>query len=140
GAIPYVAPDLVARIPQWQRAVHGEGSARPMRTTPTLGVQLWLTETAHQLGWTIPQWAIDAEKAWGKPLGLSCLLGGYAQPLDTIADLSHLLPEEDWPPGDEPASVQYICGPYQTLPGEHPFSDHSYPRRELERLKELSIA
>lgn len=138
GAVPFVAPEL-ARVPQWKRSLQGEGDARPMRTTPTLGVQLWLTETAAQLGWVIPRWALDAEEEWGKPLGLSTLLGGYAQPLDTIADMSHLLPVEEWPPGDEPASVQYLTGPYQALPGEHPFSDHGYPRRELERLKRISL-
>ena len=142
GAIPYVAPELVDRIPEWRKAIRGDGSARPMQTTPTLGVQLWLTETAEQLGWTVPEWVREAaakfERKYGKPVGLSCLLGGYAQPLDTIADMSHLFPAETWPPENEPKSVQYICGPYHAEEPPPPFSDHEYPRRELERLKAIS--
>jgi uncharacterized protein with NAD-binding domain and iron-sulfur cluster len=62
GAIPYLAPELVARVPQWKRMVRGdEHGATPVETTPTLGVQLWLTETAEQLGWTIPAWAKELE-------------------------------------------------------------------------------
>ncbi len=139
AAIPHIAPELVARVPAWRRMIHGAGSARAVETTPTLGVQLWLKETAEQLGWVIPEWAIEAEKEWGHPLGLSTLLGGYAQPLDTIADMSHLLPAEGWPADDEPASIQYITGPYQALPGPHPFTDHGYPRRELDRLKQIAL-
>ncbi|MCZ7683439.1 MAG: hypothetical protein M5U28_33495 [Sandaracinaceae bacterium] len=115
GAIPFVAPEL-ARVPQWKRSLEGEGDARPMRTTPTLGVQLWLTETAAELGWVIPEWAIDAEKEWGKPLGLSTLLGGYTQPLDTIADMSHLLPVEDWPPATSPRACSTSPAPTRRCP------------------------
>src|SRR5690606_10675718 len=53
-AIPHIAPELVARVPQWTKTIHGAGGARAVQTTPTLGVQLWLTETAEQLGWEIP--------------------------------------------------------------------------------------
>src|SRR5690606_14446202 len=69
AAIPHIAPELVARVPAWRTMIHGAGSARPVQTTPTLGVQLWLEETAEQLGWVIPEWAIEAEKEWWHPLG-----------------------------------------------------------------------
>ena len=140
GTFPFIARDLIDRLPAWKRMVEGEGEHAAVATTPTLGVQLWLTKTAEQLGWVIPSWAQAAERQWGKPIGLSTLLGGYVQALDTIADMSHLLPVEAWPAGSEPASVQYLCGPWKEPPGPHPFTDHAYPRQERERLIAEGIA
>lgn len=140
GALPYVAAELVDRLPAWKRMLEGDGASRAVQTTPTQGVQLWLSKTSQQLGWATPEWAIEMERQWGAPIGLSALVGGYAQALDTWADMSHLLPVEDWPEGQSPASVQYWCGPWQELPGPHPFDDHGYPRRERERLLRQTVA
>lgn len=140
GAFPYVASELIERLPAWKRMVEGDAEGKAVATTPTLGVQLWLTKTAEQLGWSIPAWAVEAEREWGKPLGLSTLLGGYEQALDTIADMSHLLPVETWPKGSEPASVQYLCGPWKEPRGPHPFTDHAYPKEERDRLIREGLA
>jgi uncharacterized protein with NAD-binding domain and iron-sulfur cluster len=100
-----------------------------------------MTKTSEQLGWQTPDWALEFERSWGAPIGLSALLGGYAQALDTWADMSHLLPVEAWKEGSEPASVQYWCGPWQEPPGPpRPFTDHGYPRRERERLLRQAMA
>jgi uncharacterized protein with NAD-binding domain and iron-sulfur cluster len=140
GALRHVASELVARLPSWKRMVEGDGAGRAVQATPTQGVQLWMTKTSEQLGWQTPAWALEFERSWGAPIGLSALLGGYAQALDTWADMSHLLPVEDWKEGTEPASVQYWCGPWQEPAGPHPFSDHGYPRRERERLLQQAMA
>ncbi len=43
------------------------------------------------------------------PEALGPIVTGYTEPLDTYADMSQLLPVEDWPaPG--PLSVAYFCG------------------------------
>lgn len=140
GALPYVAAELVARLPAWGRMVAGDAAGRALRSTPTQGVQLWLRKRCEDLGWRVPDWAVAREQRAGRPLGLSMLVGGYQQALDTWADMSHLLPVESWPPGAEPASVLYGCGPWAELPGPHPFDDHGYPRRERERLLGRTVA
>lgn len=140
GAIPYVAPQLVDRYPAWKQLVHGEGASAAVATTPTLGVQLWLSKTAEELGWVIPEWALQVEREWGSPLGLSTLLGGYEQSLDTIADMSHLLPVEQWPAGSDPKSVQYVTGPWKEASGDHPFTDHAYPKAARDRLFAAGLA
>ena len=44
----------------------------------------------------------------------------FIEPLDTGCDNSQLLPSEDWPPGDEPASVWYFCGVLPDMLGDDP--------------------
>lgn len=133
-ALRYVATDLMDADARFRAMV------QDVRTVQTQGVQLWLRPTTKQLGWTIPEWAIEQEQQAGVPMGLSGLAGGYAQSLDTWCDMSHLLPVEDWPGADAPGSVQYLCGPFKDAPGEHPFSEHGFPRAERQRLERLGRA
>ena len=135
GAVPYLCKQLVAANPAWAAMVNGTPEHAAVKTTQTQGMQLWLTKTAQQLGWVIPEWAIEAEKQTGRPMGLSAVVGGYAQDLDTWADMSHLLPVEDWAPADAPASVAYLCGPFADAPGDHPFTDHAFPAQEMARMR-----
>lgn len=139
ATLPHIAPELIAKSDAWRRMVHGDASHAPVRTTPTHGVQLWLSKTSDQLGRSAPAWAIEEERDFGSELGLASILSGYAQPSDTVADLSHLLPVEEWPAGHEPASVQYITGPWK-LPALPPFTDHDFPRRARDDLRALTIA
>lgn len=122
GALPTLCGELVAANQDWAAMVSKVATVR------TQGVQLWLTPTVEQLGWKIPDWAAgDPSK------GLDPVLGAYAQALDTWADMSHLLPVEDWPEKYEPGSVAYFCGPFTDGPEPHAFTDHALPRRELDR-------
>lgn len=79
GALPYVCPSLIAASPRWAAAVHAVG------TVQTQAMQLWAKPTLPDLGWTRP----------------SPVLTSYTEPFDTWADMTHLLPREDWadPPG-----------------------------------------
>ncbi|MDE2435058.1 MAG: FAD-dependent oxidoreductase, partial [Sphingomonadales bacterium] len=39
------------------------------------------------------------------------IYGGFAQPHNTVADMSHLLKRESWPEHNPPGAIYYFCGP-----------------------------
>ncbi len=88
GALRPIAGELIAASPAWKRMVER------VRTTATQAVQLWLDAPSPDLGW---------------PHGPS-ILTAYADELNTWADMSELLPSEDWPEGARPRSISYFCG------------------------------
>jgi hypothetical protein len=51
------------------------------------------------------------------------------------ADMSHLLAQETWPPGAQPASLHYLCGPLpdSLLQGDTA-DDHNIPQRALAQV------
>lgn len=63
-------------------------------STFTQAFQLWISEETQTIGW---------------PPG--ALASTYEQPFATWADMSHLLPMEDWQAPTAPRSVHYFCGP-----------------------------
>jgi uncharacterized protein with NAD-binding domain and iron-sulfur cluster len=83
-----VGRDLIDRLPPWKAAIAAAETVR------TQAFQLWLTESAEDLGWT------------HDPRGVA---GAYVEPLDTYCDMTHLLDREDHPAG-EVASIAYFCG------------------------------
>jgi uncharacterized protein with NAD-binding domain and iron-sulfur cluster len=85
AALPYVAGDLIARAPAWQRMVHR------LQTVPTEALQMWVRPDTGQLGWED-----DA------------IVGGYSKPFDTWSDMPAPLQVE--PKTDEPVgSLAYFC-------------------------------
>ncbi len=110
GALPEICADLVAADAGWRGLVENVG------TVQTQAVQLWLRPDAAALG--------CAEGG--------VVAGTYAEPLDTWADMSELLPREDWP-ADGPKTILYLCGPKSGGDGPPP-SDTAYPDREEERV------
>lgn len=124
GALGELCQPLIGQSKAWQAMVEG------VRTTPTQSSQLWLTETSEQLGWVIPEWVEKAAADWkqqtGRELGISGLVGAYQDPFNTWADMSHLLPKEDW---TEPRSIGYLVGPLKAPTAWPPKSDHEFPRR-----------
>jgi uncharacterized protein with NAD-binding domain and iron-sulfur cluster len=64
-----------------------------VKTTQTQAVQLWLRDDLPGIGWKL-----------GSPV-----LDGFAEPFDTWADMSHLLPRERWPAGSAPLQIAYLC-------------------------------
>jgi uncharacterized protein with NAD-binding domain and iron-sulfur cluster len=95
ASIPYVAAELHAASPRWQACVQNGETVR------TQAAQLWLNATEKELGWTLPSAVTDA----------------YPEPLDTWADMTHLLPREDWPADRMPRTLTYFCAP---MPGGIP--------------------
>ena len=89
GSVPFVAADLVAASPRWRSMVE------QVKTVRTMGLQLWLKPDLRGLGW----------------LGDSPVIDAYMEPFDTWADMSHLLPREDWSGAEAPPrNVAYFCG------------------------------
>ena len=87
GALPQVARELIEREPRWRDMV------RHVTTVPTQSFQIWTRKDARELGWRCP--------------GVS--LSGFAEPFDTWADMSHLVPEESW--SDGVRGIGYFCSP-----------------------------
>ena len=108
--------ELLEHSPKWQRMVEA------LQTNQTLGVQLWLSRTLAELGWT------------REPT----VMTGYAEPLNTYADMAQIIPRETWLPGVV-KDVAYFTAPLLDAPVIPPFTDHDFPRREHERLKEISL-
>lgn len=103
GALPYIARDLIAASPRWRESVE------QIKTIRTQGLQLWLDETAYELGWTTME----------RPIG-----GAYAvTPLSAWADFSHLIAREDWPARAWPQTLSYFCGPMRDEP---PLQDQGF--------------
>ena len=63
-----------------------------VRTTPTQSSQLWFGPAIDRLGWK----------------GSSPMVIPYEAPMDTWADMSHLLPRESWPEQTRPGAVVYL--------------------------------
>jgi uncharacterized protein with NAD-binding domain and iron-sulfur cluster len=116
GSVPLLCDELCQQFPQWQHMVD------TVKTVCTTGVQYWLKPDLAGLGWTQDPPVMDA----------------YDEPLDTWADMSHLLPMETWPAGTGPANVAYFCG---ALP-EGPLNpaDTGTPHRALAHVREASDA
>ena len=105
GALPDLCADLGAKNTRWRQLLAG------LPTIQTQSMQLWLTDTSNNLGWT------------GNRATLPTVVGA-PEPHDVWADMSQLLAVERWPIGNAPQSVQYFCGPmphdYLKLSGTDP--------------------
>jgi uncharacterized protein with NAD-binding domain and iron-sulfur cluster len=89
----------------------------------TQAVQLWFSRDAAGLGWPMP----------------GGLFGAYQEPLDTWADMTHLLARESWPAGLV-HSIAYACGPLKdTRPMPDPFTDPAYPAEQERRVHEEAL-
>jgi uncharacterized protein with NAD-binding domain and iron-sulfur cluster len=122
ASFPYLCKELMDANSRFRKMVE------KVRTVNTQAMQLWLKPTLDQLGWV-------------RPPGISehPVLGSFVEPIDTWADMHQLLPREFWPPGKEPGSIAYFCGPYQGEWPIPPFSDHGYPARELEKYRTMAV-
>lgn len=122
GSFPYVCKELIDANSRFRKMVE------KVQTVNTQAMQLWLKPGLDGLGWE-------------RPPGISehPVLGSFVEPIDTWADMHQLLPREFWPPGKEPGSIAYFCGPYQGEWPIPPFSDHNYPARELDRYRTMAV-
>jgi uncharacterized protein with NAD-binding domain and iron-sulfur cluster len=119
GVFPYIAKELIAASPELAAMVEKVG------TTQTQAAQLWMSKDLQGLGWTLP----------------SPVLDGYAEPMDTWADMTHLVPRESWPADDTPANIAYLCS---SLPDDGepppPRSHHGYAQEQARRVKENTLS
>ncbi len=93
-------------------------------TTQVLAAQLWLNKTLTELGWTLGPPVID----------------GYVEPFNTWASMDQTLPTETWPEDNQPVEISYFCGVLQEANPIPPYSDHDFPRRQHERVRNDMIA
>lgn len=91
GMLPHVCGELLADSDRWRRLVEN------VPTVATQAAQLWLHGTDDELG--LPP---------GRPT-----VSGLAGSFETYASMAQVLPHEQWPDGDRPGTVAYLCG---TLP------------------------
>ena len=87
GALPHVAAEVVANSPRLQ------GAVEHIKTTATQALQLWFKPDLGGLGWDSP----------------SAVVGTFAKPFDTWADMSHLIDRESFGEG-EVGNIAYLCG------------------------------
>lgn len=119
ASIPIVAAELVAALPKWKALVDN------VKTTTTQASQLWCLPDIAGLGWSY--WTEDR-----------ALVTSYAEPLDTWADMSHLLVHESWPDDQSPLQISYLCGGMKD-PGIPPPSDTSFPARMRQAVYDNTV-
>ncbi|MCK8462777.1 NAD(P)-binding protein [Aliiroseovarius sp. S1339] len=108
GSLPYMTRELSAASDRWRLMLDR------VKTVGTHAAQLWLTKTPDEMGWGDRVKAHNNAKAIPSA-PMRTVITGFAEPLDTWADMSHLIAHEAWPaPG--PASISYFCAP--ALDGE----------------------
>lgn len=101
GALEYVCPDLVKQDSGLTQA------CAALKTTATQSAQLWMRRELVELGWQLPSPVVTA----------------FAGPLDTWADMTHLLERESWPAAVGIRSLAYLVGPMEfpaCPPGSRP--------------------
>jgi hypothetical protein len=89
-----------------------------VKTTATIAFQAWTTVPTQELGWNFQD----------------TVLSGFAEPLDSWGDLSLMLPLEK----NSPKGLAYFVGRFhEDKPA--PFSDHGFPKRELDRARQMTL-
>ncbi len=116
GPLRYLTKELSAASDTWRRMVEG------LKTTQTVGVQIWCNSTWEQLGWKYQ----------------TPLITSYAQPIQTWGDFSQVLPRETWAADNAPGSVSYLCGNLPDPEVIPEFSDHKFPGLQHERVKSIA--
>lgn len=103
GSLHYMTKELAKASDKWSNMLQN------VKTVGTHAAQLWLAKTVDDLGWRAEVEAHNnAHDIPQSPM--QTIITGFDEPLDTWADMSHLLPIEDWT-GDGPKSLSYFCAP-----------------------------
>jgi hypothetical protein len=119
ASLPPVTTELAAADPRFA------GMLDNAATVATQALQVWMTKDPNLLG---P----------GNPAGM--VSGAYLKPLDTLCDMSHLLPREGWPDRDGVVSVGYLCGTMQQPAGDtQDAADQRAFAEGLQHLREKAL-
>ena len=116
AGLPATCAELIEARKEWRDMI------AHVQTTRTQSVQLWLKPSLAHLGWHLP----------------SPVLGGYVEPLSTWADMSHLIPAENWPTKATPGNIAYFCGPLEDSKPEPPFTNSGFPRTQVTKVKKTA--
>lgn len=112
-----ICPELIVADARFQAC------ADKVTTVQTQAAQFWFDPDLTELGW---------------PLA-SPVMTSYVEPLDTWADMTHLLVREAWPANALPLSLAYFCGPLPDVGDIPPPQDPKFPKREQERAKQTAL-
>lgn len=85
GELPYVAAEIINHNPRWRTMLNH------IKSVETQAFQIWLNKDLKELGWHKP----------------SVNLSGFVEPFDTWADMTHLLPTENWQTPVK--TIAYFC-------------------------------
>ncbi len=108
GAHPVICKKLMAQNPAWKAMVEN------IQTVATQSMQTWMNTDEAGLGWEG-----------------SSVTGAYdAVGLNTWADISEVLPTENWPAGSDVVSEQIACGPMPCPKFPPPKKQKLYPIEE----------
>ena len=100
---------VAALPPICQELIEDEGNPRframidNSHTVMTQAFQLWLNRPLHGLGW---------------PFHNNSIMTAFVEPLDTYANMSHLIPREAWPPEARVENIAYFCGVLEDRPDD----------------------
>ena len=83
------------------------------------GRQLWLTLPLQGLGW------VHSENS---------VAGCYVEPIDTWADMTHLLLKEHWSKADGVSGLAYFCGVLEDVKNETPAEANARVKVNVERF------
>lgn len=122
GAIPHLCPELLGASQAWRDMV---GNVPALITQ---AAQVWLSRSSQAMGASLP------------PDGTGVIISGtYAGPPDGQVDFTGLIAFEDWPAALNPQALWYFCGLMPEYEAQPPFSDHDFPRRQAERVRDQFI-
>ena len=99
AALPMICPQILAQKTDWREM------QTHVQAVQTQAFQIWTTPDVESLGWTLRDGAGPDARI------IPPIFGGFAQPHNTIADMSHLLAREAWPASGPPGACFYFCGP-----------------------------
>jgi uncharacterized protein with NAD-binding domain and iron-sulfur cluster len=106
AALPFIGSELMSSA-AWRAMIEN------VKTVQTEGAQFWLNTPLDQVGCAIP---------------LSVNGTFTISPLDTWADMSHLIASENWQDG-QVQSVAYFTGPLAGPPQPPPATDHEFAKQ-----------
>ncbi len=114
GALPDLCGDLASHNPRFAAMLEHVG------TTLTQSAQLWLSPALDSCG----------HDPADPPIVIP-----YAEPMDTWADMSHLLLRERWPEDSRPATCAYLTAKLPDPEPAPPRGESEYPQRVRDTIR-----
>lgn len=103
ASLPFMTKELAQASPRWKQML------QKVETVATCAVQFWLNKPTLDTGWPALVRSHNQHSKFD-PANMQTVMTGFAEPLDTWADMSHLLVRETWPE-PAPQSIAYFCSP-----------------------------
>jgi uncharacterized protein with NAD-binding domain and iron-sulfur cluster len=125
GALKDCCGEIIAKDQRWAAMVQG------VRTTGTIGAQLWIKKSLKELGFDHAEWGLGAEDCAPNAVTYESILYSWL-------DQSCVLPFERWTGTDAPQLAAYLTGTLDDPAVIPPYADHDFPRQQVERVKGIT--